>query len=58
MAGQGLAAAGAGALSEVLAPGAVMAVAGAASAVATLLLWPILTPSRPSAPAAPARSAA
>ncbi|MDG4794301.1 MFS transporter [Micromonospora sp. WMMD1082] len=46
MAGQGLAAAGAGALSEVLAPGVVMAVAGAASVVATLALWPILTPRR------------
>nr|WP_092382863.1 MFS transporter [Micromonospora phaseoli] len=58
MAGQGLAAAGAGALSEVLAPGLVMAIAGAASAVATLLLWPILTPGRPSASAAHARPGA
>ncbi|WP_229705741.1 MFS transporter [Micromonospora sonchi] len=44
MAAQGLAAAGAGALSEVLAPGVVMAIAGAASAVTTLVLWPVLTP--------------
>ncbi len=44
MATQGLAAAGAGALSEVVAPGVVMAVAGAASVVATLILWPVLTP--------------
>ncbi|WBB51913.1 MFS transporter [Verrucosispora sp. WMMA2044] len=42
MAAQGLAAAGAGALSEVLSPGVVMAGAGAASAIATLLLWPVL----------------
>ncbi|MGW0507158.1 MFS transporter [Micromonospora sp. NPDC003241] len=45
MAMQGLAAAGAGALSEVLAPGIVMALAGAASATATLILWPVLAPS-------------
>ncbi len=44
MAAQGLAAAGAGALSEVLAPGVVMAIAGAASAVTTLVLWPVLAP--------------
>jgi MFS family permease len=44
MAMQGLAAAGAGALSEVLAPGLVMALAGAASATATLILWPVLAP--------------
>ncbi|MEV6811422.1 MFS transporter [Micromonospora sp. NPDC051296] len=44
MAAQGLAAAGAGALSEVLAPGVVMAVAGAASVAATLTLWPVLNP--------------
>ncbi|MFI7021265.1 MFS transporter [Micromonospora sp. NPDC049900] len=44
MAMQGLAAAGAGALSEVLAPGLVMALAGAASATATLVLWPVLAP--------------
>ncbi len=44
MAMQGLAAAGAGALSEWLAPGVVMAVAGAASIAATLTLWPVLKP--------------
>ncbi|WP_431882783.1 MFS transporter [Micromonospora gifhornensis] len=44
MAMQGLAAAGAGGLSEWLAPGAVMAVAGAASIAATLALWPVLKP--------------
>ncbi|WP_341717909.1 MFS transporter [Micromonospora sp. FIMYZ51] len=46
MAAQGLAAAGAGVLSETLAPGVVMAVAGAASVIATLTLWPVLTPAR------------
>nr|AIS85544.1 major facilitator transporter [Verrucosispora sp. MS100047] len=44
MAMQGLAAAGAGGLSEWLAPGVVMAVAGAASIAATLTLWPVLKP--------------
>ncbi|WP_233559135.1 MFS transporter [Micromonospora radicis] len=44
MAAQGLAAAGAGGLSEVLSPGVVMAVAGAASIAATLALWPVLKP--------------
>ncbi|AEB47591.1 MFS transporter [Micromonospora maris] len=44
MAMQGLAAAGAGGLSEWLAPGVVMAVAGAASIAATLALWPVLKP--------------
>ncbi|MEV6693327.1 MFS transporter [Micromonospora sp. NPDC051196] len=44
MAMQGLAAAGAGGLSELLAPGVVMAVAGAASIAATLTLWPVLKP--------------
>ncbi|MGC5029167.1 MFS transporter [Micromonospora sp. DT229] len=44
MAMQGLAAAGAGGLSELLAPGIVMAVAGAASIAATLTLWPVLKP--------------
>ncbi|WP_433533668.1 MFS transporter [Micromonospora sp. CA-263727] len=44
MATQGLAAAGGGALSEVFAPGVVMAVAGAASVAATLTLWPVLRP--------------
>lgn len=44
MAMQGLAAAGAGGLSEWLAPGVVMAVAGAASVAATLTLWPVLKP--------------
>jgi hypothetical protein len=39
MTGQGLAAGGAGALAEVLAPGRVMALAGAASIAATVLLW-------------------
>ncbi|MDG4828112.1 MFS transporter [Solwaraspora sp. WMMD1047] len=39
MTGQGLAAGGAGALAEVLAPGLVMALAGAASVAATVLLW-------------------
>ncbi len=47
MAAQGLAAAGAGALSEVLVPGLVMAAAGAASVAATLILWPVLAPARP-----------
>ncbi|MEW2385768.1 MFS transporter [Micromonospora sp. NPDC047707] len=47
MAVQGLAAAAGGALSEVLAPGTVMALAGAASLVATLALWRVLTPPRP-----------
>ncbi|TCB99275.1 MFS transporter [Micromonospora zingiberis] len=57
MAMQGLAAAGAGALSELLAPGVVMAIAGAASAAATLLLWPILTPAgRPPHPDGEPRS--
>ncbi|MBQ1052075.1 MFS transporter [Micromonospora sp. C51] len=51
MAAQGLAAAGAGALSEVLAPGVVMAGAGAASIIATLLLWPVLTPGDRRSPA-------
>ncbi|MFF5215188.1 MFS transporter [Micromonospora sp. NPDC000442] len=54
MAAQGLAAAGAGALSEVLAPGVVMAGAGAASIIATLLLWPVLAPGRRRSPALPA----
>nr|WP_204290424.1 MFS transporter [Micromonospora gifhornensis] len=44
MAMQGLAAASAGGLSEWLAPGVVMAVAGAASIAATLTLWPVLKP--------------
>jgi hypothetical protein len=39
---QGLSMAGAGALAEVLAPGTVMALAGAASITATLTLWPKL----------------
>ncbi|BCJ59898.1 MFS transporter [Micromonospora endophytica] len=47
MAAQGLAAAGAGALSEVLVPGLVMAAAGAASVATTLILWPVLAPARP-----------
>ncbi|NJP35684.1 MFS transporter [Micromonospora thermarum] len=46
MAVQGLAAAAGGALSEVLAPGTVMALAGVASLVATLTLWRVLTPPR------------
>ncbi|MEV4710518.1 MFS transporter [Micromonospora sp. NPDC049374] len=54
MAAQGLAAAGAGALSEVLAPGVVMAGAGAASIIATLLLWPVLAPGGRRSPALPA----
>ncbi|WP_203998238.1 MFS transporter [Micromonospora lutea] len=54
MAAQGLAAAGAGALSEVLAPGVVMAGAGAASLLATLVLWPILAPGGRRHPARPA----
>ncbi|MBQ1024378.1 MFS transporter [Micromonospora sp. C95] len=54
MAAQGLAAAGAGALSEVLAPGVVMAGAGAASLVATLTLWPVLAPDGRRSPALPA----
>ncbi|SCL20851.1 Major Facilitator Superfamily protein [Micromonospora nigra] len=44
MAVQGLAAAGAGAVAEVLAPGTVMALAGVASLLATLALWPVLAP--------------
>ncbi|MEV1144454.1 MFS transporter [Micromonospora sp. NPDC049799] len=44
MAVQGGAAAGAGALTEVLAPGVVMALAGAASLVCTLALWRVLSP--------------
>ncbi|MFI7548692.1 MFS transporter [Micromonospora sediminimaris] len=56
MAAQGLAAAGAGALSEVLAPGVVMAGAGAASIIATLLLWPVLAPGGRRSPAPPAQS--
>ncbi|MEV2238955.1 MFS transporter [Micromonospora sp. NPDC049891] len=54
MAAQGLAAAGAGALSEVLAPGVVMAGAGAASLIATLVLWPVLAPGGRRSPALPA----
>ncbi|GAB3856405.1 hypothetical protein GCM10029963_52700 [Micromonospora andamanensis] len=57
MAAQGLAAAGAGALSEALAPGVVMAGAGAASLVATLALWPVLTPGGRRSPVLPAESA-
>ncbi|MER7417281.1 MFS transporter [Micromonospora peucetia] len=41
---QGLAATAGGALSDVLDPGTVMAVAGAASLVATLALWRVLAP--------------
>ncbi|MFI7578471.1 MFS transporter [Micromonospora sp. NPDC049497] len=44
MAVQGGAAAGAGALTEVLAPGVVMALSGAASLVCTLALWRVLSP--------------
>lgn len=46
MAVQGLAAAAGGAMSEVLAPGTVMALAGVASLAATLALWRVLTPPR------------
>ncbi|MER7460962.1 MFS transporter [Micromonospora sp. NPDC126480] len=46
MAVQGLAAAAGGALSEVVAPGTVMALAGVASLVATSALWRILRPPR------------
>ncbi len=45
MAGQGLAAAAGGALSEVVAPGTVMALAGVASLAATVVLWRVLAPS-------------
>lgn len=45
MAVQGLAAAAGGALSEVVAPGTVMALAGVASLVATVVLWRVLAPS-------------
>jgi hypothetical protein len=41
---QGLAMAGAGGLAEVLAPGTVMALAGAASIAATVTLWGRLRP--------------
>lgn len=44
MAVQGLAAAAGGALSEVVAPGTVMALAGVASLVATVVLWRTLAP--------------
>jgi hypothetical protein len=44
MAVQGGAAAGAGALTEVIAPGVVMALSGAASLVCTLALWRVLSP--------------
>ncbi|TWJ25492.1 MFS transporter [Micromonospora endolithica] len=53
MAVQGLAAAGAGALSEVIAPGVVMALAGAASLVCTLALWRVLSPAAAPPAAAP-----
>ncbi|MFG3712404.1 MFS transporter [Micromonospora sp. NPDC047730] len=46
MAAQGLAAAAGGALSDVLLPGAVMALAGGASLAATLALWRVLSPPR------------
>lgn len=44
MAGQGLAAAAGGALSEVVAPGTVIALAGVASLTATVVLWRTLAP--------------
>ncbi|PZG18007.1 MFS transporter [Micromonospora craterilacus] len=53
MAAQGLAAAGGGALSEVVAPGVVMAIAGAASVAATLILWPVLNPAAARQPMRP-----
>lgn len=47
MAVQGLAAAAGGALTELVAPGTVMALAGMASLAATVALWRILTPPPP-----------
>nr|MDT0662710.1 MFS transporter [Micromonospora sp. DSM 115978] len=46
MTGQGLAAGGAGALAEVLSPGLVMVLAGAASLTATVFLWRQLRPDK------------
>jgi predicted MFS family arabinose efflux permease len=50
MTSQGLTMAAAGALAEVLAPGTVMALAGAASVLSTVLLWRRLRPLSPAGP--------